>query len=109
MSAEGARSELRRRLLERFSWTDGHADFATFLADGGALSLIGVDRLRRTRAAKMSRRGADRRDSSRNQVDQRGGPGGLASVSGSRALTISTNGDMVTRRSSRSPSSAMPS
>lgn len=32
---------LRRHLLERFRWTDGHADFAAFLADGSALAAVG--------------------------------------------------------------------
>lgn len=35
------RSELRRLLVERFRWTDGHADFAFFLADPAAVDLIG--------------------------------------------------------------------
>jgi adenine phosphoribosyltransferase len=38
---QSARSELRRLLVERFRWTDGHADFAGFLADPTALRLLG--------------------------------------------------------------------
>ena len=41
VTGAGARAELRRALLERFAWTDGHADFAAFLSDSTALGLIG--------------------------------------------------------------------
>jgi adenine phosphoribosyltransferase len=33
--------DVRRRLLERFRWTDGHADFADVFADGALLASLG--------------------------------------------------------------------